>query len=96
MKNVSLLIIGAIIGALATYYFCPNCAGHEDVVEDIIKPAGVITSKEAMVLDEAFNWMAYVYIWVLIQIHQKKALVIPLCFLCQLVRKLYLKALVCR
>ena len=55
MKNVSLLIIGAIIGALATYYFCPNCAGHEDVVEDIIKPAGVITSKEAMVLDEAFN-----------------------------------------
>ena len=55
MKNVSLLIIGAIIGALATYYFCPNCAGHEDVVEDIIKPAGVITSKEAMVLDLDIN-----------------------------------------
>ncbi|MFC5194945.1 hypothetical protein ACFPH8_06355 [Bizionia hallyeonensis] len=55
MKNVSLLIIGAIIGALATYYFCPNCAGHDDTVGGIVKPAGVITSKEAMVLDEAFN-----------------------------------------
>lgn len=55
MKNVSLLIIGAIIGALATYYFCPNCAGHDDTVGGIVKPAGVITPKEAMVLDEAFN-----------------------------------------
>lgn len=55
MKNVSLLIIGAIIGALATYYFCPNCAGHDDTVGGIVKPAGVITPEEAKTLDIAFN-----------------------------------------
>ncbi|OBX21748.1 MULTISPECIES: hypothetical protein [Bizionia] len=55
MKNVSLLIIGAIIGALATYYFCPNCSGNGDMVGNIVKPAGVITAKEAMTLDQAFN-----------------------------------------
>lgn len=56
MKNVSLLIIGAIIGAFTTYYFCPNCLGEvETLSATIVKPSGIITPKHAETLDQAFN-----------------------------------------
>lgn len=57
MKKLSLLILGALIGALATYYFCPNCQGVDDDEENmaIVKPKGLITPDQAKVLDTTFN-----------------------------------------
>ena len=51
MKNLSLLIIGMLIGALVTYFYC--C--YEDPDEGIIAPSGVITPEEAITLDKTFN-----------------------------------------
>ena len=56
MKKLLLLIVGAIIGAFATYYLCPNCGETVEMTESsIVKPDGVITSKEAMTLDKAYD-----------------------------------------
>ncbi|WP_250436927.1 hypothetical protein [Hanstruepera flava] len=56
MKKLTPLILGLIIGALATYYFCPNCEGSPHVDDmAITKPSGLITPKQAKVLDEAYN-----------------------------------------
>lgn len=56
MKKLTPLILGLIIGAFATYYFCPNCEGSSHV-EDmaITKPSGLITPKEAKALDQEYN-----------------------------------------
>ncbi|WP_044398240.1 hypothetical protein [Lacinutrix sp. Hel_I_90] len=53
MKNLGSLLLGLIIGALLMYFFF--CSGVKAMEPEIIKPKGVITAKEAMVLDEAFN-----------------------------------------
>jgi len=58
MKKLSLLILGIIIGAFATYYFCPSCSIDAEAVvaeKSIMKPTGVITPAQAKVLDTEFN-----------------------------------------
>lgn len=54
MKNFSLLVLGIIIGALATYFFCPMC-GDDNTEVGIVAPKGLITPEEAKTLDQAFN-----------------------------------------
>ena len=51
MKKISYIILGIIIGALATYYFCPRkvCAPVK-----IVKPNGLISPSEAKALSA--NW----------------------------------------
>lgn len=54
MKNFGLFILGAIIGALAVYFYC--CS--EDNITDppeIIAPSGLIKPAEAKALDQAYN-----------------------------------------
>ena len=54
MKNLSLFIIGLLIGALSVYFFC--CINDAALIEEeIIKPNGLITPSEAKTLDRAFN-----------------------------------------
>ena len=56
MKKLSILILGALLGAFATYYFCPNCGETEDMVESpIVKPKGLISPEQAKVLDTTYN-----------------------------------------
>ncbi len=55
MKNVSYLILGLIIGALLTYYFCPRQL--EEATTRIIKPKGVISQEQAKFLNE--EWTMY-------------------------------------
>lgn len=56
MKKLTPLILGLIIGAFATYYFCPNCEGAVSEEElAITPPTGLITPKEAQDLDKAYN-----------------------------------------
>ncbi|WP_406683753.1 hypothetical protein N1F78_13830 [Seonamhaeicola sp. MEBiC1930] len=59
MKNLRPLILGIIIGALATYFFCPRQAGKEEnvVTAEILKPKGVITVEQALELND--NWTKY-------------------------------------
>lgn len=54
MKNFGLFILGAIIGASAVYFYCCNDFDVTDPPE-IVEPKGLITQKEAKVLDEAYN-----------------------------------------
>ncbi|WP_299557165.1 hypothetical protein [Seonamhaeicola sp.] len=56
MKNLRPLILGIIIGALATYFFCPRQAGDDASTETVkvIKPKGVISVAEATALND--NW----------------------------------------
>jgi len=53
MKNFGLLVLGIILGALAMYFYC--CNDGDLAVEEPTKPSGLISSKEAKVLDEAYN-----------------------------------------
>ena len=56
MKKLSILILGALLGAFATYYFCPNCGATEDMVEaPIVKPKGLISPEQAKILDTTYN-----------------------------------------
>ncbi|WP_418604024.1 hypothetical protein [Hwangdonia sp.] len=57
MKKLSYIILGFIIGALATYYFCPRQI--DDGIDDIkiVKPKGVITPDQAKTLNN--NWTTY-------------------------------------
>ena len=56
MKKLTPLILGLVIGALATYYFCPNCTVTEEVVASpIVKPKGVIKSEAAKILGKAYD-----------------------------------------
>ncbi|CAH8282921.1 hypothetical protein EV196_11522 [Mariniflexile fucanivorans] len=56
MKNLIYIILGAIIGAVLTYYFCPRQLEGEESVK-IVKPKNVISVKEAKVLND--NWTLY-------------------------------------
>tara|TARA_R110000868_G_scaffold404922_3_gene683749 strand:- start:6707 stop:7210 length:504 start_codon:yes stop_codon:yes gene_type:complete len=55
MKKLSYIILGFIIGAVLTYYFCPR----QDVEEQtkIVKPKGVITQAKAKDLND--DWTKY-------------------------------------
>mgnify|MGYP001115486838 CR=1 FL=1 len=53
MKKFSLLILGILIGAFATYFLCPSCS-VDDTEVAIVKPNGVISIAEAIALDK--NW----------------------------------------
>lgn len=56
MKKLSYIILGFIIGAVLTYYFCPrNC----DVKQEtrIVKPKGLISVEKAKGLNN--NWTMY-------------------------------------
>ncbi|MBV7270502.1 hypothetical protein [Winogradskyella luteola] len=53
MKNFGLLILGIILGALAMYFYCCNDGITEP--PEILKPAGLISSKEARTLDRAYD-----------------------------------------
>ena len=55
MKNLSYIVLGVIIGALATYYFCPRQLN--EISTKIVTPKGVITPKKAKELDA--NWTLY-------------------------------------
>jgi hypothetical protein len=59
MKNLSYIILGFIIGALLTYYFCPREIGQQPI--KIVKPKGVISIEKAKELNA--NWT----------LHRKKA-----------------------
>lgn len=53
MKNLIYTILGVIIGALLTYYFCPREL-KADESEKIVKPKGVISVEQAKKLNA--NW----------------------------------------
>jgi len=57
MKNLGSLILGLIIGAVIMYFYCSSLGEPETMVPDItiIKPKGVISPKEAIVLDTTYN-----------------------------------------
>lgn len=52
MKKLSYIILGIIIGALITYFFCPKQIGEGPV--KIVKPKGVISVEKAKELNA--NW----------------------------------------
>jgi hypothetical protein len=54
MKKLSYIILGIVIGALATYYFCPRTIKNEESGIKIVKPKGVITPLQAKGLSD--NW----------------------------------------
>lgn len=54
MKKLVLFVLGAIIGALAMYYYCCGSMSMEDE-SPINEPKGLISPKEAMALDQAYN-----------------------------------------
>jgi len=56
MKKLTYIILGILIGALATYYFCPRTLEAQEEVA-IVKPKGVITPAQAKVLNN--NWTEY-------------------------------------
>ncbi|MEZ4792156.1 MAG: hypothetical protein R2783_01370 [Gelidibacter sp.] len=51
MKNLLVLLLGAIIGAAAVYFYCCK----QDLSDDVVEPKGIITPAQVMALDEAFN-----------------------------------------
>ncbi|EDP69778.1 hypothetical protein FBALC1_09612 [Flavobacteriales bacterium ALC-1] len=55
MKNLGLLIMGIIIGALAMYIYCYNDSSGITDPPEIIEPKGLIKPSEAKVLDQAYN-----------------------------------------
>lgn len=54
MKNFGLFVLGIVIGALAVYSYCCTDSQVSDSPE-IVEPKGLISPKEAMTLDEAYN-----------------------------------------
>ncbi|WP_341216226.1 hypothetical protein [uncultured Wocania sp.] len=57
MKKLSYIVLGFLIGAFATYYFCPRDLGEGVVDVEIIKPRGVIAPGQAKKLND--NWTEY-------------------------------------
>ncbi len=55
MKKASLFLLGIIIGAFATYFFCPRQV--DTSVVKIVKPKGVINKETAKELNA--NWTLY-------------------------------------
>ncbi|WP_298238055.1 hypothetical protein [uncultured Algibacter sp.] len=53
MKKLGSIIIGFILGALLTYYFCPRSLDTEEEIA-IVKPKGVISITNAKELNK--NW----------------------------------------
>ena len=54
MKKLGLLILGILIGALATYYFC-STSNLVDTDVSIVPPKGLISPEESRILDRAFD-----------------------------------------
>ncbi|QQY81754.1 hypothetical protein JJL45_12595 [Tamlana sp. s12] len=54
MKKLVLLVLGFILGAVITYYFCPRPLQEEVAEQKIVKPKGLITIDEAKTLNN--NW----------------------------------------
>ena len=54
MKKTSLFLLGIILGALATYFFCPRLPKAETMETRIVKPKGVISVEKAKELNA--NW----------------------------------------
>lgn len=55
MKKLIYIILGFIIGAVLTYYYCPRPSDNMQAMETkIIKPKGVISVKDAIALND--NW----------------------------------------
>ena len=54
MKKLVYIILGFIIGALLTYYFCPRPQDMGTIDTKIVKPKGVISVKAAKELNK--NW----------------------------------------
>jgi len=60
MKKLSYIILGILIGALATYYFCPrdlNVEEMETKMAKSVKPKGVISVEKAKALNN--NWTKF-------------------------------------
>ncbi|NCO63730.1 MAG: hypothetical protein GW839_07565 [Flavobacteriales bacterium] len=57
MKKTSFFLLGIILGALVTYFFCARQPKTEDDGVKIVKPKGVITIEEAKELNA--NWTLY-------------------------------------
>ncbi len=55
MKKTSLFLLGIVIGAFATYFFCPRQVGSSP--GKIIKPVGLIKQETAKELNT--NWTLY-------------------------------------
>ncbi len=54
MKKLPYVLLGFILGAFATYYFCPSYKTSETAEIAIVKPKGVIPIDEAKTLNN--NW----------------------------------------
>ncbi|WP_370479722.1 hypothetical protein [Tamlana flava] len=57
MKKLGYIILGFIIGAVLTYYFCPRNCELPTLETKIVKPKGVISVAEAKSLND--NWTKY-------------------------------------
>ncbi len=56
MKNIGILVLGFILGALATYVYTTTNATPEVQAEaELVKPKGLISPSEAKILDKAYN-----------------------------------------
>jgi hypothetical protein len=55
MKKLGLIILGVIVGALAMYYYCSNNQMEMTSESPVAAPKGIISPKEAKVLDQAYN-----------------------------------------
>ncbi|WP_299130939.1 hypothetical protein [uncultured Winogradskyella sp.] len=54
MKNLGTLLLGVIIGGAIMYFYC--CKESDQMeIREIAAPKGIITPKEAMALDQAYN-----------------------------------------
>ncbi|AUC81241.1 hypothetical protein [Lacinutrix sp. Bg11-31] len=54
MKNLLTLILGLIIGAIIMYFYCCK-SGDFAAPMVVVKPSGVISTKDARTLDRAFD-----------------------------------------
>ena len=57
MKKLAYIILGFIIGAVLTYYFCPRDLGEETLHTKIIKPKGLVSPGQAKKLND--NWTKF-------------------------------------
>lgn len=55
MKRLILLLIGAIIGFAAAYFYLGGSSMSEEAPAEAAPPRGVITEAEGIALDKAFN-----------------------------------------
>ena len=57
MKKSAYIVLGFIIGAVLTYYFCPRPEDVEMAETKIVKPSGVISVEAAIGLSD--NWTKF-------------------------------------